>query len=62
MVTEMSYMTQILSKTADHKDRHNSAVQLSRDKESIWGGSFSLSFRCLHLKLFLWTTLADEYK
>lgn len=35
MVTEMSCMTQILSKTADHKDQHNSAVQLSRYKEDI---------------------------
>lgn len=44
MVTEMSCMTQILSKTADHKEtQHSSAVQLLRYQEGIWGGSFSLS-------------------
>lgn len=60
MVTEMSCINQILSKTADDRDQHNSAVQLSRYKEGIWGATFSLRFICLHLNLFLWTTLADE--
>lgn len=65
MDTEMlqTYMILVLSKIAYPEEvQHNCAVQLPRYKEGIWGGIFSLSFRCLHLNFFLWAPFAAEEK
>ena len=59
----LTYMIMVLSKTAYHEEiQHSYAVQLPRYKEGIWGGIFSLSFRCLQLNLFLWAPFAAEEK